>query len=439
MMKAALLLLLGAQSVASASLRHRKLERTLAENRIDEQYIVVLHESVDVKSKVSALKTKLPNCEINFTYEEETFHGVSLGKVSERQLSDLLEDPDVVFVEEDQFIDTRMEQGYPTWGLDRLDDASLPLDNSYTYQYTGKGVKAFVIDTGIDPHSDLRNPSCGYTAYSNCIDEQGHGTHVAGTIGGSKYGVAKDVELVAVRVMGPDGRGSTSGLLSGLDYVYQQKKNNPRQPMVANMSLGGAYSRALNNIVENIANAGVFFAVAAGNSNSNACWNSPASAKGVVTVASSNHNDIRSGFSNYGSCVDIFAPGEAIESTLPGNRVGLMSGTSMATPHVAGVAALYLEANPTWSAHQVWNAMQADAISGMINDSGPGTPNRLLSTQNIGSTKAAPVAAPVPAPVATPVAAPVQPPSQCKATFSKCQQSSECCKKKCSYGFCWVW
>ncbi len=332
-----------------------------------------------------------------------------------------------------------MEQGYPSWGLDRLDDASLPLDDSYTYQYSGKGVKAFVIDTGIDPHSDLRDPSCGYTAYNSCVDEQGHGTHVAGTIGGSEYGVAKDVELVAVRVMGPDGRGSTSGLLSGLDYVYQQKKNNPSQPMVANMSLGGAYSRALNNIVENIANVGVFFAVAAGNSNSNACWNSPASAKGVVTVASSNRNDFRSGFSNYGSCVDIFAPGEAIESTLPGNRVGLMSGTSMAAPHVVGVAALYLEANPTWSAHQVWNAMQADAISGTINDSGPGTPNRLLSTRNIGSTKAAPVAAPVPAPVAAPVGATVQPPSQCKATFSKCQQSSECCKKSCSYGFCWVW
>lgn len=326
-----------------------------------------------------------------------------------------------------------MDQINPTWGLDRLDDVSLPLDDRYSYQYTGKGVKAFVIDTGVDQHSDLRNPACGYTAFSSCVDEQGHGTHVAGTIGGTEYGVAKDVELVTVRVLGPDGRGSTSGLLSGLDYVYQQKKGNPSQPMVANMSLGGAYSQALNNVVENIANVGVFFAVAAGNSNSDACRYSPSSAQGAVTVASSNVNDIRSGFSNYGSCVDIFAPGEAIKSTWPGNRVKTNSGTSMASPHVAGVAALYLEANPSWTPHQVWSAMQADAISGAISDSGASTPNLLLSTRNIGTSKTAP------APVATPVSAPVQTPSQCKTAFLKCQSSSDCCKNSCSYGFCWVW
>lgn len=333
-------------------------------------------------------------------------------------------------------MEAHTEQIPPSWGLDRLDEDTLPLDNRYSYQYTGKGVKAFVIDTGIDQHSDLRGPSCGYTAYSSCIDEVGHGTHVAGTIGGTQYGVAKDVELVAVRVMGPDGRGSTSGLLSGLDYVYQQRKNNPSQPMVANMSLGGAYSRALNNVVDNIANAGVFFAVAAGNNNRNACGNSPASAQGVVSVASSNVNDIRSGFSNYGSCVDIFAPGEAIKSSWPGGQVNTISGTSMASPHVAGVAALYFEANPTWTSHQVWSAMKADAIPGVIRDAGANTPNLLLSTRNIG---VAPVPAPAAAPVSAPVTAPVQPPSQCKTTFSKCERSSDCCKNSCSYGFCWVW
>lgn len=276
-----------------------------------------------------------------------------------------------------------MVQSNPSWGLDRIDEASFPLDMQYSYQYTGKGVKAFVVDSGTFNHPDLRNPTCGYSAFGDCGDGRGHGTHVAGIIGGTKYGVAKQVELVTVRVIDSAGRGSSSGLLAGLDYIQKEKKKNPWQPMVANLSLGGSYSRALNEIVNSVANAGVFVAVAAGNQNKDACTHSPASADRAVTVASSNKYDGRSSYSNYGSCVDIFAPGEGIVSTWLDNRELLRSGTSMASPHVAGVAALYLEANPSWSPSQVWSAMQSDAVNGVIGDT-RASPNRIVNTQKIG-------------------------------------------------------
>ena len=269
--------------------------------------------------------------------------------------------------------------------MDRLDEASLPVDTKYSYKYTGKGVKAFVIDSGIANHPDLRNPTCGYSAFGSCIDTRGHGTHVAGIIGGTTYGVAKQVELVTVRVVDSNGNGSSSGLIAGLDYIRKQKQNNPRQPMVVNISLGGGYSRALNDIVNSVVNAGVFVAVAAGNDKSDACGTSPASAERTMTVASSNIYDARSSYSNYGPCVNVFAPGEGIISTWVDNRSLLRSGTSMASPHVAGVAALYLEANPSWSPSQVMNAIQNDSLKGVISDV-RAAPNRLLNTQKVTGT-----------------------------------------------------
>ena len=270
--------------------------------------------------------------------------------------------------------------------MDRLDESSLPLDGKYTYRYTGKGVKAFVIDSGIANHPDLRNPTCGYSAFGSCIDARGHGTHVAGTIGGTTYGVAKQVELVTIRVVDSNGNGSSSGLIAGLDYIRREKKKNPWQPMVVNISLGGGYSRALNDIVNSVVDAGVFVAVAAGNDKMDACGTSPASAERAMTVASSNIYDSRSSFSNYGPCVNVFAPGEGITSTWVDNRVLLRSGTSMASPHVAGVAALYLEAHPSWSPAQVMNAIQNDSVKGVISDV-RGAPNRLLNTQRIGGKR----------------------------------------------------
>lgn len=280
-------------------------------------------------------------------------------------------------------IDEFVVQTAASWGLDRLDEASFPLDTKYAYKYTGKGVKAFVIDGGISNHPDLRSPTCGYSAFGSCIDKRGHGTHVAGIIGGTTYGVAKQVELVTIKVVDDEGRGSSSGLIAGLDYIRKQKKNNPGQPMVVNISLGGGYSRALNDIVNSVVDAGVFVAVAAGNDKSDACGTSPASSERALTVASSNNYDARSSYSNYGPCVNIFAPGEGIISTWVDNRSLLRSGTSMASPHVAGVAALYLQANPSWSPAQVMNAILNDSVKGIISDV-RGAPNRLLNTQKIG-------------------------------------------------------
>lgn len=283
----------------------------------------------------------------------------------------------------DEFV---VVQTAPSWGLDRLDEASFPLDSTYAYTYTGKGVKAFVIDSGIANHPDLRNPTCGYSAFGSCIDTGGHGTHVAGIIGGSTYGVAKQVELVTIRVVDSNGNGSSSGLIAGLDYIRKEKRNNPGQPMVVNISLGGGYSRALNDIVNSVVDAGVFVAVAAGNDNNDACGTSPASAERAMTVASSNNYDARSSYSNYGPCVNIFAPGEGIISTWVDDRTLLVSGTSMASPHVAGVAALYLEANPSWSPAQVMNAIENDSVKGIISDV-RAAPNNLLNTQRIGEAR----------------------------------------------------
>ncbi|MDT3296688.1 S8 family peptidase [Shewanella sp. SP2S2-6] len=310
-----------------------------------------------------------------------------LVNASAQQVKALLKDPNVKYVEQDQvmsvtpMMEANADQPSPTWGIDRIDQRNLPLDNNYHTDYDGSGVTAFVIDTGVlNTHNEFGGrASSGYDFIDNDYDAtdcNGHGTHVAGTIGGSTYGVAKNVNVVGVRVLNCSGSGSNSGVIAGINWV----KNNASGPAVANMSLGGGASQATDDAVNAAVAAGITFVVAAGNDNSNACNYSPARAADAITVGSTTSNDSRSSFSNYGTCLDIYAPGSSITSSwyTSNSATNTISGTSMASPHVAGVAALYLDENPNLSPAQVTNLLKTRATSGKVTDAKTGSPNKLL-------------------------------------------------------------
>jgi serine protease len=296
----------------------------------------------------------------------------------------MAQNPLVDFIEPDERVTISATQYSPTWGLDRVDQTSGSIDNQYVYDTTASNVNVYVIDTGVNNHSDFGGRV--YSGYdfvdndSNSSDCQGHGTHVAGTIASSTYGVAKGAKVYGVRVLNCQGSGSNSGILSGMDWVAQ----NHSKPAVANMSLGGGYSSSLNTAANNLVNAGVVTVVAAGNDNSNACNYSPASASNVITVGSTANGDSRSSFSNYGNCVDIFAPGSDITSTSQSGGSTTMSGTSMASPHVAGVAAIYLAGNPNASTSAVAQALYDNATQNAISDV-QGSPN-LMAYSRFGGT-----------------------------------------------------
>ncbi len=308
------------------------------------------------------------------------FNGYSV-EMSPKEVEDLSRDARVKYVEEDGVVSINTTQTNATWGLDRIDQRDRPLNGTYIYTPTGSGVNAYIIDTGIRrTHNEFGTRAfVGYDAIGdgqNTNDCNGHGTHVAGTVGGTTYGVAKAVRLYAVRVLNCSGSGSNSGVIAGINWVTA----NHVKPAVANMSLGGGASSALDTALNNSINAGVTHVVAAGNSNANACNSSPARVPNAVTVGSITSSDARSSFSNFGTCVDIFAPGSSITSAwhTSNTATNTISGTSMASPHVAGVAALYLQGNPTASNNTVRNAIVDTSTTGRLSSIGSGSPNRLL-------------------------------------------------------------
>jgi len=300
----------------------------------------------------------------------------------------LANDPRVLSVEQDQVMTADTTQTGATWGLDRIDQRTRPLSGTYTYNATGAGVTAYIIDTGIRlTHTQFGGRAVtGFDAVTpggTANDCNGHGTHVSGTVGGSTYGVAKSVRLVAVRVLGCNGSGSTSGVIAGIDWVTSNHQAG--QPAVANMSLGGGASSALDTAVRNSINDGVAYAVAAGNGNAggiaqNACNSSPARVSQAMTVSATDSNDRKASWANFGTCVDWFAPGVSITSawSTSNTATNTISGTSMATPHTTGVAALYLQGHAGSTPQQVRDALFANASQGVVTSAGTGTPNRLL-------------------------------------------------------------
>ena len=321
---------------------------------------------------------------LRFTYQHAL--GGFAATLPPESLEAIRNNPNVRYVEHDGVVSAITEEAAASWGLDRVDQRALPLSGTYVYETDGAGVRAYVIDTGIrTTHTEFggrawRGAAADFVGDGrNGDDCHGHGTHVAGTIGGRTYGVAKGVSLVAVRVLNCQGSGSYSAVIAGIDWVTGDH-GGTGGPSVANMSLGGGYSQAINDAVANSVAAGVLHAVAAGNDNYDACWFSPSSEPQALTVGATTSTDARASFSNWGYCLDLFAPGASITSAYKDSDTATRtwSGTSMASPHVAGVAALYLGVNPGANPTTVKHAILSQATTGVVINRGSGSPDLLV-------------------------------------------------------------
>ncbi|MEV3969666.1 S8 family peptidase [Streptomyces sp. NPDC050698] len=349
---------------------------------IKDSYLVTLKKSAGLKASSAAGKdlVKEYGGSVDKTFGKAlNGYSATLSATEARQLA---ADPAVATVEQNQRVTLAATQTNAPWGLDRVDQASLPLSGTYTYpDSAGSGVTVYVIDTGVRiTHQQISGrASYGYDAVdgdTTASDGNGHGTHVATTIAGSTYGVAKKAKIVGVRVLNNSGSGTTAGVIAGIDWVTQ----NHSGPSVANMSLGGGASATLDTAVRNSIASGVTYAVAAGNSSTTASSSSPARVSEAITVGATTSTDAKASYSNYGSALDIFAPGSSITAGwyTSDTATNTISGTSMATPHVAGAAAVYLAGHTSSTPAQVATALVNGAVTGKVTSAGSGSPNRLL-------------------------------------------------------------